>query len=90
LSERKPIRVRKGAKTSGSASIAATTVADTPSSTIITRFSVPYSITSAIPTDSWNSDSLSRRDSGTSAVATSAKGRNRGPIRAIWLRATRR
>ncbi len=57
----------------------ATSEAGTSSSTIITRFSVPTSSTSAMPTEAWNSDSRSRRDSGRSGVAASAKGRKRGP-----------
>jgi len=57
----------------------ATSDAGTPSSTIITRFSVPTSRTSAMPTDTWNKDSRSRRGRGRSGVAASAKGRKRGP-----------
>lgn len=49
-SDRKPISARKGAKTRGSASIAATSDAGTRSSTIMTRFSVPTISTSAMPT----------------------------------------
>ena len=36
--------------------IIATMVAATPSSTIITRLSVPSSITAAMPTEIWKSD----------------------------------
>ena len=50
------------------------------SSTIMTRFSVPISSTSAMPTVTWNSDSRSRRDNGKSGVAASAKGRNVVPM----------
>ncbi len=39
-----------------------------PSSTIITRLSVPVSSTAAMPTDSWNSDRRSRRPSGSSVA----------------------
>ena len=51
----------------------------TPSSTIITRFSVPISSTTAMPTVTWNSDSRSSRPIGSSGVAASANGRKRGP-----------
>ena len=57
----------------------ATSEAGTLSSTIITRLSVPTSSTSAMPTETWNSDKRSRRDSGRSGVAASANGRKRGP-----------
>ena len=59
-SERKPTSVRKGAESSGSASMSATIQEGTPSSTIITRFSVPIISTAAMPTVTWNSDSRSR------------------------------
>ena len=78
-SERKPTSARNGANTRGSDTISATSHADTPSSTIITRFSVPFSSTVAMPTDTWNSDRRSSRPSGSSAVAASANGRKRGP-----------
>ena len=61
LSERKPISARNGANSSGSESISATSQTGTPSSTIITRFSVPISSTTAMPTVTWNSDRRSRR-----------------------------
>jgi hypothetical protein len=48
-------------------------------STIITRFKVPTKSTRAMPTDTWNRDSLSNLPSGSSAEAASAKGKNRGP-----------
>ena len=70
---------RNGANTSGSETITATSHAGTPSSTIITRFSVPISSTTAMPTETWNSDSRSSRPSGNSGVAASANGRKRGP-----------
>ena len=76
-----PISARSGANSSGSDTIAATTEADMPSSTIITRLSVPVSSTAAIPTDTWNSDSRSSRPSGSSSVAASANGRKRVPTR---------
>ena len=50
MSERNPISALKGAKTSGNASIRLTKTAGTRNSTIITRFKVPTSSTSAIPT----------------------------------------
>ena len=78
MSERKPISARNGANTSGSDTITATSQVGTPSSTIITRLSVPFSSTTAMPTETWNSDSRSRRPSGSSAVAASANGRKRG------------
>ena len=78
-SERKPTRARNGATSTGSDTISATSQAPTPSSTIITRFSVPTSSATAIPTETWNSDSRSRRDSGRSSVAASANGMKRGP-----------
>ena len=55
----------------------ATTVAATESSTIITRFSVPSSITVAMPTDTWNSDSRSSWPIGRPGLAASAKGSSR-------------
>ena len=70
---------RNGAYSTGSAIITATSDAGTPSSTIITRLSVPTSSTNAMPTDTWNSARRSRRDSGRSGVAASANGRKRGP-----------
>ena len=79
MSERKPIRARNGAKISGSEIMMPTSEAGTFSSTIITRFRVPISSTSAMPTETWNSDSRSSRDSGRSGVAASANGRKRGP-----------
>ena len=81
VSDRKPIRARSGAKTRGKATMTATKPADTSSSTIITRLSVPVSRTTAIPTDTWKSDRRSRRPSGRSLLAASAKGRNCGPSR---------
>ena len=79
MSERWPISARNGAKTIGSATMKATTEAGTPSSTIITRFSVPVSSTIAMPTETWNSDRRSRRDSGRPSLAASANGRKRVP-----------
>ena len=76
------MKARKGAATSGSATISATSQAAMCSSTIITRFSVPTISAAARPTDTWNSDSRSSRDSGRSAVAASAKGSRRGSQRA--------
>ena len=64
----------------------ATSQAGTPSSTIITRFSVPISSTAAMPTETWNSDSRSSRPSGSSGVAASANGRKPGPS---WLQPRR-
>ena len=81
VSERKPISARNGANNSGSATMAATSQLGTPSSTIITRLSVPLSRTTAMPTDTWNSDNRIRRPSGSSAVAASANGRKRTPTR---------
>ena len=71
---------RNGAKISGSEIIVPTSDAGTFSSTIITRLSVPISSTSAMPTETWNSDSRNSRDSGRSGVAASANGRKREPI----------
>ena len=51
MSERKPITARNGAKISGSDSMIPTSDAGTPSSTIITRLSVPISSTSDMPTE---------------------------------------
>ena len=56
-----------------------TSDAGTCNSTIITRFKVPTKSTRAIPTDTWNKDSLSNLLSGNSAEAASAKGKKRGP-----------
>ena len=61
VSERKPISARNGAYSTGSATISATSVAGTSSSTIITRLSVPTSSVSAMPTETWNSDRRSSR-----------------------------
>ena len=79
MSERNPISARSGANNSGSDTITATSQVGTPSSTIITRLSVPLSKTTAIPTDTWNNDRRMRRPSGSSAVAASANGRKRAP-----------
>ena len=57
----------------------ATSHAGTPSSTIMTRLSVPISSTTARPTETWNNDRRSRRPNGSSGVAASANGRNRVP-----------
>ena len=75
VSERKPRSVRNGAIRTGSAIMKATMVAGTDSSTIITRLSVPSSITVAMPTETWNSDSLSNCPIGNPSLAASAKGR---------------
>ena len=75
VSERKPMMARNGDSSSGSATIEATSQAGTASSTIITRFSVPITSASAMPTETWNSDSRSSRDSGSSALTASAIGR---------------
>ena len=77
MSERKPSSARKGALSTGSATMSATTKAGTPSSTIITRLRVPSIITVAMPTETWNSDSRSSWPSGRSGEAASAKGRAR-------------
>ena len=74
-SERRPISARNGATSSGKATISATSHDHTPSSTIITRFSVPTVSTATMPTVTWNSASRSRRDSGSSVLAASANGR---------------
>ncbi len=79
VSDRKPTNARNGANTSGRPTIADTSHADMPSSTIITRFSVPISSTVAMPTVTWNSDSRSSRFSGSVSLAASANGRNAGP-----------
>ena len=74
VSDLNPIRARSGANTSGKATISATSAAGMPSSAIITRLSVPVSRTAAMPTDTWNSDRRRSWLSGSSLVATSAKG----------------
>ena len=74
MSDLNPTSARNGAKTSGSAIIVATSQTGTPSSTIITRFSVPMSSTTAMPTETWNSDRRSSFASGSSSAPTSAKG----------------
>jgi hypothetical protein len=51
VSELYPIIARNGAATRGSAIMNPTSEADTPSSTIMTRLSVPTRRTIAIPTD---------------------------------------
>ena len=51
VSERKPMRARNGAKTTGSAIMMPTSEAATPSSTIMTRFKVPTSSTRTMPTE---------------------------------------
>ena len=61
MSDLKPTTARNGANTSGSETITATSQAGTPSSTIMTRLSVPISSTTAMPTVTWNSDRRSRR-----------------------------
>ncbi len=50
-------------------------VAGTDSSTIMTRLSVPNSITVAIPTETWNSDSRNNCAIGNPSLVASAKGR---------------
>jgi hypothetical protein len=50
-SDRKPTSARNGAYSTGSATIRATSEGATPSSTIITRLSVPIISTRAMPTD---------------------------------------
>ena len=79
VSDLKPITARNGANSSGSEIMIPTSEAGTSSSTIMTRLSVPTSSVNAMPTDTWNKESRSRRPSGKSGVATSAKGRKRGP-----------
>ena len=88
VSERNPISARNGATTSGAPTISDTSHADMPSSTIITRLSVPINSTVAMPTVTWNSDRRSRRDSGSCGLAASANGRNSGPSR-VHSRVTR-
>ena len=78
MSDLCPISARNGANSSGSEIMIATTALGTPSSTIMTRLSVPLSSTTAMATETWNSDRRSRRPSGSSAVAASANGRKRG------------
>jgi hypothetical protein len=68
-----------GAKIMGKETMIDTSDAGTRSSTIITRFKVPTNSTRAIPTDTWNRDSLNNLPRGSSAEAASAKGKNRGP-----------
>jgi hypothetical protein len=50
MSDLNPIRARKGAKRSGSEIMIPTSEAGTSNSTIMTRFKVPTSKTSAMPT----------------------------------------
>ena len=80
VSDLKPSSARNGANSSGNATIADTSQADTPSSTIITRLSVPTSSTVQMPTATWNIDSRSKRPSGRPTDAASANGRNRGAM----------
>ena len=87
MSERKPTSARSGAKTSGRETMTATSHVGTPSSTTMTRLSVPFSSTTAMPMETWNSASRSRRPSGSSGVAASAKGRKRG-VRYVQTRET--
>jgi hypothetical protein len=68
-----------GAKIMGKETMIDTSDAGTCNSTIITRFRVPTRSTRAMPTDTWNRDSLSNLPSGNSAEAASAKGKKRGP-----------
>ncbi len=68
------------------ATMAATRAAGTFISTIMTRLSVPVSRTVVMPTETWNSDSRSRRPRGSSVVAASAKGRQAEIRRAHWAR----
>jgi hypothetical protein len=68
-----------GAKIIGKETIIDTSDAGTLSSTIITRFRVPTNNTKAMPTDTWNRDSLSNLPRGNSEDAASAKGKKRGP-----------
>ena len=51
VSDLNPTRARKGANNNGSATIRATSHAPTPSSTIMTRFSVPIRSAMHMPTD---------------------------------------
>ena len=58
--------------------------------TSVSRLSVPLSSTTAIPTETWNSDNRTSRLSGSSRLPTSANGRKRGPrltqaCMAFWL-----
>ena len=73
------MRALMGAKIIGKETMIETSDAGTCNSTIITRFKVPTNSTRAMPTDTWNKDSLSNLPSGNSAEATSAKGKKRGP-----------
>ena len=79
LSERKPMKARNGANTSGRPTISDTSQAGTASSTINTRFSVPINSTMAMPTVTWNSDRRKSRPKGSSGLAASANGRNSVP-----------
>ena len=80
MSERCPTKTRSGANSKGRETIAATMAAPTPSSTIMTRLSVPLSSTTAMPTDTWNSARRSSRGRGNSVLAASANGRKRVPM----------
>jgi hypothetical protein len=68
-------------RTSGSATISATSQAAMCNSTIITRFSVPTSSAVAMPTETWNSDRRSSRGSGRPGLAASANGITCGSMR---------
>ena len=72
---------RAGAKINGKPTMAATSQAGTPNSTIMTRFSVPISKTIAMPTVTWNKLSRSKRPIGSVGDATSAKGMKLVPRR---------
>ena len=65
-----------GAIKTGIATINATIVAGTPSSTIITLFRVPSNNTVAIPTEIWNKERRSNCPRGKSVLAASENGRS--------------
>ena len=70
---------RKGATSKGRASISDTSQADTLSSKIITRLSVPTIKAMVMPMVSLKSDRRSKRFQGRPALPASAKGRYSGP-----------
>ena len=86
MSDLNPKSARKGATSTGMAIIIATMVAATPSSTIITRLSVPSSITEAMPTLIWKSDRRKSWPNGSCSLTASEKGSMRKLAFLIWLR----
>ena len=86
VSDWKPVIARSGATSSGKASISDTSQAETCSSKIITRLSVPSISARVMPMVNLNKDRRSKRRSGRSALAASAKGMYCGPsVAHAWM-----